>query len=106
MSGEIKVINEKKIKVLVAHGEPPLEIRRGLMEEYTNEAGVKMLKYRYWRVTTKHDVFCITEPEEHQRILKAMNNPEVRFVKIDSIYVNISYIAQIEEKVGYKKVEE
>ena len=84
----------------------PLKIRRSLMVECKSASGVKMLKYKYWKVITKTDTYGITEPEDYKRILKAINSADIQFVKIDNDVVNKATINSIKEVIGFKSLEE
>lgn len=98
-----KLITSKLTKIEVKYN---LMIDRKYMTEVTNDAGVKMLKYKYQIMITQEKDYNISDPQEYIRIAKALNSPNVRFVKINNDLVNINTIRILKEKVGYISLKE
>ena len=95
MAKSLALTDSKKIVVMEG-----LYIDRKDMRPITNKAGVKMLKYKYQWIKTKNSEYRIGDPQSYSRIAKALNSPNIRFVKIDNDLVNIATIEIIKEKTG------
>ena len=104
MKTGIALPDDENVKIDTGDHDHPVMIRRSLMEKTTNRAGVEMWKYKYWKIEA-NEVYRVSEPDEYQRIVKALANPDVRFVYIGKDFVNINQIKTIKEKVGYKRIE-
>ena len=81
-------------------------IDQSLVVPYKNRAGLNMLKYIYWIVITQKELaeYKILSRQEYTRIVKALNNPATRFIKIDNDLISINAIQAIVNRVGYKDI--
>lgn len=86
------------------HGDDYFLVDKRLTQEIVNEVGIRMLKYKYWVVKTKNAEYKITNPDEHNRIVKALCRYDVRFVHINGDMVNVIFIENIIEKTGYREI--
>lgn len=101
MDKKLTTTRSTKIKI-----KEDLIIDRKHTTEIINDAGIRMLKYKYQLVMTKNGRYKIGDPQEYLRIAKALNSPNVRFIKINNDLVNISTIEVLKEQVGYISLKE
>jgi hypothetical protein len=86
--------------------QPDLRVAQCDLVKVTNEVGALMYKYVYWIIKTPDTTYKISDPAEHHRIVKAMNTPNTRFVRINDDLVNILHISSIIKKSGFYSIEE
>ena len=96
------------IKVCISKepSEQYLDIPRQHMEPYTNEAGINMLKYRYWVVHLRGGhTYRIVWPEVIKHLRDQLDDREVRYVRVEEDLVHTEAIDFIEKKTGYTPIE-
>ena len=81
-------------------GEDYVYIDKELTQIVTNAAGFIFVEYKYYRVKTRDAEYRIYDRDEYNRIVTAIHNPDVRFIKINNNLVNVTVIEAVEEHVG------
>lgn len=95
-----KVENKQFIKI-----DGDLVVAKKDMIPHINSMGVKQLKYKYCIIKTSEGEYKIGDPKEYARIVKALNSPEVKFVKVKNNLINLNCIRIIKEKIGYMSLQ-
>jgi len=90
-----------KIDSTKIHINKDLVINRQHMTKFTNRAGVQMLKYKYYLLTTRDGSYRIGDPTEYTRIAKALNSPTIKFIRIKKEFINTTEIKSFKEEIGY-----